>query len=118
MSRNCSLNRSLSNDSVFCRTRFDQCNQNLITDNFLTKSPNYLRNVFWQLSLLLTVALPRIQWLEDDYIRDTWHMTYSVLVNWRQTTINRLNAVVMIEDLIGALKELNLNDVAEIVRLG
>ncbi|KAI0239807.1 hypothetical protein LSAT2_009470, partial [Lamellibrachia satsuma] len=66
---------------------------------------------------LLSVTLPRIQWLENDYVRNTWRMTYEVLVNWHQTSINRSNAVVMMEDLIGALKELNLNDVAEVVRL-
>ena len=89
-----------------------------ITNAFLTKVANNLGNTYYQLGMLLSVAAPLIQRLENDYLRNTWRITYEMLVNWRETSVNRSNAVFMAEDLIAALTELNLNDVAEIVRHG
>ena len=92
--------------------------EDLVTDAFLSRVADNLGNVFFRLGLLLGVARPCIERLENNYVRDTWRITYEVLVNWRETSVNKSNVVVMMEDLIGAMTELKLNDVAEDVRHG
>ena len=39
-------------------------------------------------------------------------------MEWRKTSTNRSDAIVMVEELIVALTQLHLNNVAEVVRLG
>ena len=92
--------------------------EEVITDVFLAIVTNNIGNAYWQLGLLLGVARPHIQRLEKDHVGDTWRITYEVLVTWHQMSMNKLNAVAMLEDLVVALTDLHLNDVAEIVRHG
>ena len=90
----------------------------LITDEFLKNITNVLGNVHFPLGLHLAVARPCIERIENDFVRNTWRMTFEVLVKWRETSKSRPDTKLMIEELVRALIELKLTDAVEKVREG
>ena len=92
--------------------------EELLTDVFLKKVADELGTENYQLGVLPHVKRPFITRIETDHHRNTWRVTFEILMKWRQTSTNRSDAIAMVEELIVALTQLHLNDVAEVVRLG
>ena len=90
----------------------------LINDAFLGKITENLGNVYFPLGLLLNVARAYIERLENDFPKNTWRVTFEVLVKWRETSKMRPRTDKLIEELVKALSDLGLNDVVEIVKQG
>ena len=90
----------------------------LITERFLLKIAENLGDEYFQLGQLLGVPRPFIKRLENDYPRNTSRVTNEVLSKWRDTSAKRPNEFNMMEELIKALADLDLTEVAEMTRRG
>ncbi|KAI0231919.1 hypothetical protein LSAT2_017735, partial [Lamellibrachia satsuma] len=90
----------------------------LITEKFLLKIAENLGDEYFQLGQLLGVPRPFIKRLENDYPRNTSRVTNEVLSKWRDTSEKRPNEFNMMEELINALADLDLTEVAEMTRRG
>ena len=88
-----------------------------ITDAFLSDVANELGPVYFRLGLILNVQRADILRLEANH-SDVWRRNYEMLVKWREVSKNRAKGVLMIEDLVKALTQLQLTDVAEKVTEG
>ena len=91
--------------------------EELITDKFLKYVAEQLGG-YYDIGLILGVSRAFIEQQENAYPKKTTLVTTKVLLQWRSISKNRDSMVNMMEELISALKDLQLNDVADMVRHG
>ena len=87
----------------------------VLGDKCLGRIANCLPNVYFQLGLLLNLTRPIISQLELKFTGDLWRLNYEVMARWRDDNCHMPD---MVKTLIQALRELDLNDVVEVVRNG
>ena len=90
----------------------------VLSDSFIGKVTDSIGNVYFRVGLILGVTVAFMQRMEMDFVKDSWRVAFHVLCKWRDTSPNRKNVEAMVKELTTALRSVELNDVAEMVKDG
>ena len=87
----------------------------MLGDQSLSRIVDFLGNVYFRLGLLLGLTKPVIEQFEVKFPNNLWRLNFEVLTRWRDDNRHQPN---MVDVLIKALRNLDLNDVVDVVRDG
>ena len=87
----------------------------MLGDHSLSQIVDRLGNIYFQLGLLLGLTKPVIEQFEVKFPNNLWRLNFEVLNRWQDDNRHQPN---MVDELIKVLRNLDLNDVVDVVRDG
>lgn len=88
-----------------------------LSDAFIGKVADRISKYF-KLGIELGVDKVFLDRLEDEFPKDNWRATLEMLCKWRDISPHRNKVNAMVNELITALRKVELNNVADIVKDG